>query len=282
MKIGFIGLGIMGSRMAANLQAAGYDLVVYNRTPEKATPLLERGATWAGSAAALGAQVEVLFTMLAHPAAVRGAAAEFLETLPTGALWVDCSTVNPSFSREMAQLAQQKGIRFLDAPVAGSKGAAANAELAFIVGGEDVEAARPFFEAMGKKVIHVGENGMGSALKIVVNMQLAVAMASFAEGMALGRSLGIPQEMLLNVLIGGPVVPPFVAHKRAKMENDDYDAEFPLQWMHKDLHLATETAYETGAGAMLAALARELYGFAVRAGYGEVDFSAIYKYLNEQ
>lgn len=282
MKIGFIGLGIMGSRMAANLQAAGHDLIVHNRTRAKADDLIQRGAVWADSPAAVGAQVDTVFTMLAHPEAVRSAASAFLETLPSGALWVDCSTVNPSFSREMAQGAAEKGIRFLDAPVAGSKNQAANAELVFIVGGEHVDAARPLFNVMGKNVVHVGENGMGSALKIVVNMQLAVAMASFAEGIALGRSLGIPQETLFNVLIGGPVVPPFVAGKRAKMESGDFDAEFPLQWMRKDLHLAAETAYETGAGSMLTSLAREMYGLAVNAGYGEADFSAIVDYLKDK
>ena len=127
MKIGFIGLGIMGSRMAANLQKGGHALVVNNRTRDKAEPLLAAGASWADSPAALAAQVEVVFTMLAHPEAVRQAALGadgFLPRLGPGRWWVNCSTVDPAFSREMAELARARGIRFLDAPVTGSRGPA--------------------------------------------------------------------------------------------------------------------------------------------------------------
>src|SRR5882757_11129962 len=124
MKIGFIGLGIMGSRMAANLQKAGCSLVVYNRTREKAETLVAGGAIWADSPAALAAQVEIVFTMLASPEAVREAALGkdgFLSHLASSRLWVDCSTVNPSFSKEMAAQAQARDVRFLDTPVTGSK-----------------------------------------------------------------------------------------------------------------------------------------------------------------
>lgn len=280
MKIGFIGLGIMGNLMALNLQAEGYELIVHNRTKEKANELIAGGATWADSPAEVASQVNILFTMLAHPEAVRSTAHEFLPAFSAGSLWIDCSTVNPSFSREMAQLATDHQIRFLDAPVAGSKKPAESGELVFFVGGEDVAEAQPFFDIMGKKTVHVGGHGMGTSLKMIVNMQLAVAMASFAEGVAIGRSLGITEETLFNVLIGGPVVPPFVAGKREKLENSDYEPEFPLQWMRKDLHLAAESAYETGASATLASLARELYGYAAKEGYAEEDFSAIYKYFN--
>src|SRR6266851_2667402 len=125
MKVGFIGLGTMGSRMAANLQKGGHQLVVFNRTREAAASLISRGATWADTPASVGEEAEVLFTMLAHPAAVREAALGkngFLHRLRPGTLWVDCSTVNPSFSREMASEAQTRMVRFLDAPVSGSTG----------------------------------------------------------------------------------------------------------------------------------------------------------------
>jgi 3-hydroxyisobutyrate dehydrogenase-like beta-hydroxyacid dehydrogenase len=138
MKIGFIGLGIMGSRMASNLQKRGHSLVVFNRTREKADPLVAEGATWADSLAALAPQVEVIFTMLAHPDAVEEAVLGkegFLSHLAPGQMWVDCSTVNPSFSRNMAAEAQAQGIRFLGAPVTGSKGQAAGAKLTFLGGG---------------------------------------------------------------------------------------------------------------------------------------------------
>jgi 3-hydroxyisobutyrate dehydrogenase/glyoxylate/succinic semialdehyde reductase len=148
MKIGFIGLGIMGSRMAANLQKRGHSLVVHNRTREKAESLLANGAIWADSPAALAPQVEMVFTMLAHPEAVQEAALGedgFLSKFAAGRLWIDCSTVNPSFSKQMAAEARTRGVRFLDAPVTGSKEFAALAKLVFWVGGEltDLESCRP-------------------------------------------------------------------------------------------------------------------------------------------
>jgi len=135
MKTGFIGLGTMGSRMAANLQKQGHSLVVHNRTRAKAEPLLAGGAKWADSPAALAAQVDIVFTMLAYPDAVEEAALGkdgFLPHLEAGRMWVDCSTVNPSFSKKMAVEAKARGIRFLGAPVTGSKGPAAEAKLIFL------------------------------------------------------------------------------------------------------------------------------------------------------
>src|SRR5437870_10993392 len=139
MKIGFIGLGIMGSRMAANLQKHGSSLVVFNRTRGKAQPLLDQGATFADSPAKLAEQVDVLFTMLAHPDAVEQAALGangFLSHLKSNALWVDCSSVNPSFSQKMAAEAAHRENHFVDAPVTGSAPVAAEAKLIFWVGAD--------------------------------------------------------------------------------------------------------------------------------------------------
>jgi 3-hydroxyisobutyrate dehydrogenase-like beta-hydroxyacid dehydrogenase len=194
MKIGFIGLGIMGSRMAANLQKHGHALVVHNRTREKAEPLLAQGAVWADSPAAVAAEAEIVFTMLAPTEAVANAAlgeGGILSQLAPGRLWVDCSTVNPSFSREMAEEARARGIRFLDAPVTGSKGTAAQASLVFWVGGAatDLEVCRPLLECMGNRIVHCGGTGLGASLKIVINQLLGTGMAAFAEALVLGESL---------------------------------------------------------------------------------------------
>lgn len=285
MKIGFIGLGIMGSRMAANLLAQNVDLIVYNRTTEKAAPLAEKGAKVATTMADF-AEVDILFTMLAHPEAVTAVAlgkSGFLAQLKPNTLWVDCSTVAPSFSRQMAAEAEAHTIRFMDAPVAGTKPNAANKELTFIVGGtaEDVESVTPYFNMMGQRIVHVGDQGMGSSLKVVVNALLASSMALFAEMMALGQSLGLAEDLLLNVIIGGPVAPPFLASKRPKIEQNDYDdPDFPLQWMHKDLHMATLAAYETAVPTPLIQSAKELYAQAMQNGHAEQDFAAIYQFLN--
>jgi len=282
MKIGFIGLGIMGSRMAANLQKHGYSLVVFNRTRAKAQPLLEQGASFAESPAKLAEQVDVLFTMLAHPDAVEQAALGrngFLSHLKSNALWVDCSSVNPSFSKKMAAEAAQREVHFIDAPVTGSAPVAAEAKLVFWVGGEaiDVEMIRPLLLCMGNRIIHAGGHGTGASMKMVINLLLGNAMAAFAEGMALGEGLGISRTMLFDSLLGTPAVAPFVATKRQKIESGNYEAEFPLRWMQKDMHLASVSAYESGVAMPLTNVTKEIYRLAMRDGHDTEDFSAIYK-----
>jgi 3-hydroxyisobutyrate dehydrogenase-like beta-hydroxyacid dehydrogenase len=287
MKIGFIGLGIMGSRMAANLQKKGHELVVYNRTRQKAESLIAQGAVWAQTPADVAEKTAVIITMLSKPDAVAETALlgkyGFLHRLAANSLWIDCSTVNPSFSRLMANEAKQRKIRFLDAPVAGSKGPAEQGQLLFFVGGEkeDVEQAHPLLTAMGKSVFHIGGHGMGTAMKMVNNVILAQTMAAFCEAVVLGESLGIAKEQLMDTLLSSPVVAPFLAFKRTKIEEGRFDTEFPLQWMHKDLQLASDTAYETGAALPLANLTKEIYALAVKNGFGELDFSAVYKILSK-
>jgi 3-hydroxyisobutyrate dehydrogenase-like beta-hydroxyacid dehydrogenase len=283
MKIGFIGLGIMGSRMAANLQKHGYDLVVFNRTRAKAQSLLDKGASFAESPAKLAEQVDVVFTMLAHPDAVEQAALGrngFLTHLKPNALWVDCSSVNPSFSKKMAAAATARQIRFVDAPVTGSAPVAAEAKLIFWVGGDavDVEEVRPLLLCMGSKIVHAGGHGMGTSMKMVINLLLGTGMAAFAEAMALGQGLGLSQKMLFDSLLSTPPVAPFLALKREKIESGKYDAEFPLRWMQKDMHLAAVSAYETGVAMPLTNITKEVYRLAMRGGHDAEDFSAIYEF----
>src|ERR1700724_1573882 len=286
MKIGFIGLGIMGSRMAANLQKHGYSLALFNRTRAKAEPLLGPCGTFADSPAKLAGQVEVLFTMLAHPDAVEEAALGvngFLNPPGPNTLWVDCSSVNPSFSKKMAADAARREVHFVDAPVTGSAPAAAEAKLTFWVGADpaDLERIRPLLLCMGNKIVHTGGNGTGTSLKMVVNLLLGTGMAAFAEAMALGEGLGLSPKMLFDSLLGTPVVAPFLAAKRDKIDNRNYDVEFPLRWMQKDLHLATGSAYETGVALPLTNVTKEMYRLAMRDGHATEDFSAIYEFATD-
>src|SRR2546428_1413384 len=223
MKIGFIGLGIMGSRMAANLQKHGYPLILFNRSRSKAENLLANGAEWATSPAAVAGQVAVLFTMLAHPEAVKEAALGqdgFLTHLPPDALWVDCSTVNPSFSKQMAAEADTRGVHFLGAPVTGSKTQAADGTLIFWVGGTalDLVTCCELLNCMGSKIVHAGGPGMGAALKLVINQLLGTTMAGFAEAITLGQGLGLNRAMLFESLLGTPAAAPFLKAKREKIE----------------------------------------------------------------
>src|SRR6202043_2476438 len=284
IKIGFIGLGIMGSRMAANLQKHGYDLVVFNRTRAKAQPLLDKGATFAESPAKVAEQVDILLTMLAHPDAVEQAALGrdgFLSHLKPNALWIDCSSVNPSFSKKMAAEAARREVHFVDAPVTGSAPVAAEAKLVFWVGadGADLEKIRPLLLCMGNKIVYAGGHGTGTSMKMVINLLLGNAMAAFAEAMALGEGLGLSSKLLFDSLLGTPAVAPFLASKRDKIDKGNYEAEFPLRWMQKDMHLASVSAYESGVAMPVTNAAKELYRLAMREGYASQDFSAIYDYL---
>src|SRR5437016_1401352 len=283
MKIGFIGLGIMGSRMAANLQKNGYSLAVFNRTRAKAEPLLGPCGTFSDSPAKLAEQVDVLFTMLANPDAVEQAALGtngFLDHLRSNALWVDCSSVNPSFSKKMAAEAARREVHFVDAPATGSALPAAEAKLIFWVGADpaDLEAIRPLLLCMGNKIVHIGGHGTGTSMKMVVNLLLGTGMAAFAEAMELGQGLGLSQKMLFDSLLRAPTVAPFLALKREKIENGNYEAEFPLRWMQKDLHLASVSAYESGVALAVTNVTKEIYRLAMRGGHETNDFSAIYEF----
>ena len=286
MKIGFIGLGIMGSRMAGNLQKHGYSLVLYNRTRAKAEPLLGPCGIFADSPAKLAGQVEVLFTMLAHPDAVKEAALGvngFLNHLGPNTLWVDCSSVNPSFSKEMAAKAARREVHFVDAPVTGSAPVAAEAKLIFWVGADpaDLERIRPLLLCMGNRIVHTGGQGTGTSMKMVINLLLGTGMAAFAEAMALGEGLGLSSKMLFDSLLGTPAVAPFLAAKRDKIDNHNYEVEFPLRWMQKDMHLATVSAYETGVALALTNVTKEMYQLAMRDGHATEDFSAIYEFVTD-
>ena len=280
MKIGFIGLGIMGSRMAANLVRAGIAVTVYNRTSERARSLGEAGAQVAASAADAVRDADIVITVLSDPQAVRHVAVGeggFLSAMRAGSLWVDSSTVDPGFVREMAAAAEGHGVRYLDAPVAGSKVPAEKGELLFLVGGadDDVAQAEPLFAVMGKRSVHAGPVGSGASLKLCNNLMLGAAMLAFGEAIAAGRAMGLDEDVLLDTLTGSPVSAPFLTLKRNKVRDSDWDVEFPLKHQHKDLHLLLETAYAAGLPLPLAATVKERFGDARAHGLGDADFSAV-------
>ncbi|GAA5175739.1 MULTISPECIES: NAD(P)-dependent oxidoreductase [Halomonadaceae] len=288
MKVAFIGLGIMGRHMARNLMRHDdLTLSVFNRSPEPVEALVEAGARGANSAEEAVAEADIVFTMLAEPSVVEAVAfgeGGFVAAMGEGALWVDCSTVNPSFSRAMATRAGGHGLRFVDAPVAGTKQPAEEAALTFLVGGarEDVEILRPLLDCMGQKIVHAGETGQGAAFKMLVNAQLAQSMLVYAETALLGENLGFSRDFLMDTLPNLPVSAPFLAGKAELIRSGDYAAQFPLEWMHKDLQLLDLTAYEQNQPLYLASLAKSLYGSAKAAGHGRDDFAAIHAYLANQ
>jgi 3-hydroxyisobutyrate dehydrogenase/glyoxylate/succinic semialdehyde reductase len=222
--------------------------------------------------------------MLSTPEAVKQTATGengFLKPLNPGSIWVDCSTVNPSFSRRMAEISLINEVRFIDAPVAGSKKPAEDGNLIFLVGGEssDIENCRPFFSAMGRQVIHVGQQGMGSALKMMANLMLGTTMLAFSEAVALGQALGVSDEILFETFTKLAVIPPYIEAKSEKIKNGQYDPDFPLQWMLKDLSLASLSAIETETALPLNDIAKDVYRLASNQGLKEQDFSAVFQMI---
>jgi 3-hydroxyisobutyrate dehydrogenase-like beta-hydroxyacid dehydrogenase len=282
MKIGFIGLGYMGSRMAMNILKNQHELYVYNRTKEKAGELMQNGAKLAESPSDLAKEVDILFSMLANPEVVEKLALGkegFLDSLKKGSIWVDCSTVNPSFSVKMANLSGEKGIHFLDAPVAGSIIPAEKGELVFLVGGDGdiLDQCKPIIECMASKILYLGSNGKGTSMKMVINTMLAFGMVGFSEAMSLGKSLEIESNKLMDVLLSSAVSPPFLSYKKEIITKGEYDkTQFPLKWMLKDLVLVSKSAYEKGIAMPVANLVKEMFALASEKGFAEKDFSAIY------
>jgi len=287
MKVTFIGLGIMGSRMAANLLKNHINLTVFNRSKDPMIPLVNAGAKSANSLEEAVQDADVVISMLSTPEVVESVFIEdsqALDHLKEGAIWVDCSTVNPSFSKKMEAAAMQRKINFVDAPVAGTKPHAESAELVFFVGGQEttVQKIHPLLEMMGKKIMHLGVTGMGSNFKMLVNIMLAQSMIIFSEAVLLGEKMGLDKAFLLNTLPNLVVSAPFTKFKANMIADDDYEVQFPLEWMHKDLHLASQTAYEHQQPLLLANLAKEIYANAVKKGYNRLDFAAIHKFLEDK
>ena len=284
MNVTFIGLGIMGSRMARNLLKHDVTLTVYNRSDEPAQALADQGAVRASSAAEAVAEADVVFTMLSSPEVVAEVATGlkgFLTSMKENALWADCSTVNPSFTRRMQSAATEQHVRFLDTPVAGTKPQAENAELVFFVGGDasNLSEVEPLLNFMGQKVMHVGEVGYGASFKMLVNTLLAQSMVLFSETLLLGERMGLSRDFLLDTLPNLAVSAPFTKAKAEMIRHSDYEVQFPLELMHKDLHLAALTAYEHQQPLYLANLTKELYGRAVQDGMGRQDFAAVHQAL---
>lgn len=276
----------MGSSMAKNLLSHQVEVSVYNRSYEKSEALIEFGARACKTVAECVQNKDIVFTMLSNPQVVEILAASsggILEAMKEGAIWVDCSTVNPSFTMKMDALAQSRHIKYIEAPVAGTKPQAEQAELVFFAGGDEsvLKVVTPFMEMMGKKVIHVGEIGKGSSLKLLVNGMLAQSAVVFFEAMLLGESLGLSRDFLLDFLPNTAVAPPFMKMKASLIKEDQLETQFPLELMQKDLHLVSLTAYEQQQPMYLANLSKELYAHAIKKGLGREDFCAIYKWLEE-
>jgi 3-hydroxyisobutyrate dehydrogenase-like beta-hydroxyacid dehydrogenase len=278
-KIAFLGLGQMGTPMATRLLDAGHDLVVWNRTPAHATPLVERGARLASSPSEAAAGVEFAITMLATPEAVgevlfgREGLVQGLGPQPAQVL-IEMSTIGPAAVHSISSR-MPAGVAMVDAEVRGSVPEATEGRLHVFVGAtdDDFERVRPIVELLGD-VRHVGGLGAGAAMKLVVNSTLGAAIVALGEALALGQSLGLQQISVLDVLEDSPIGPT-VRAKRLNVESGQYLPTFKLRLADKDLRLVTEAGDEAGLDLKTARAARAWLDEAMDQGAGDLDFSAV-------
>jgi 3-hydroxyisobutyrate dehydrogenase-like beta-hydroxyacid dehydrogenase len=286
--VGFIGLGIMGTRMAANLARAGHELVVWNRTTAKAQDwAAEHGASVADSPAGVARRSEIVITMVVDGEQVEsvllgtdGVAAG----ASRGLLCIDMSTIGPRAARRIGGLLAERGVAFMDAPVTGSSPKAEDGTLTIMAGGApaDFERARPLFEAMGKLVVHVGDTGQGQLVKVINNAVAAANTAVVAEALLTGRLAGADLDALVTVMNAGSGASAMLELKAAPMRAHDWSTLFKLEHMLKDLRLCLEEAREAGAAAELIERTCALLAEAERRGLGERDFAALLEAVEER
>src|SRR4051794_8816847 len=280
-SVGFVGLGIMGSRQAANLAKAGYELTVFNRTRERAEAWVEEhGGKVASSPRGVAEASDIVITMVVDGDQVKemilgedGA----LEGAGDGTLFVDMSTIAPATARELAETLSELGHAFVDAPVTGSSPKAEAGTLTIMVGGakEDVERARPLFEVMGEKIVHAGDAGQGQAVKVLSQGVTAVNCTTLAQAITVGRRAGLDLNALLQVMTGGSSDSTMRELKGQAMVDHEIPVLFKLEHMLKDVVLCLEESRASGASFPHAALAGELYAAGVGRGLGQEDFGAV-------
>jgi 3-hydroxyisobutyrate dehydrogenase len=280
-RVGFVGLGIMGSRMAANLARAGYDLTVFNRTRSTAeTWVAEHGGTVAATPAEAGAAADIVISMVVDGGQVRsvllgdeGAA----QGAAAGTLCVDMSTIAPTETLAIGADLTERGLRLLDAPVTGSAPKAQDGTLTIMAGGEaeDFARARPLFDVMGELVVHVGTLGQGEMVKLINNAVAAANTATVGEALLVGQATGVDLDALVQVMGSGSGGSTALDLKAGPMRAHDYGPLFKLEHMLKDVRLCLEEAQAANVPFGAAARARDVLVAAMARGHADDDFAAM-------
>ena len=284
-RIGFVGLGIMGSRMAANLARAGYSLTVYNRTRATADAwAAEHGGTVASSPAEVGAASDVVISMVVDGDQVRAALLGehgVAQGADRGTLCVDMSTIAPAQCRAIGAELHERGIAMLDAPVTGSSPKAQDGTLTIMAGGsaEDFARARPLFEVMGELVVHAGPLGDGETIKLINNAVAAANAATVAEALLVGQATGVDLDVLATVMGKGSGGSAMLDLKAGPMRAHDYTTLFKLEHMLKDVRLCIEEAQAAQVPFAAASRARDILVAAMARGHADDDFAALVEVL---
>jgi len=283
LAVGLIGLGNMGAAVAERLLAAGYPLLVCNRTPAKAGPLVALGATAAESPAALAREVDVVLTSLADDDALTAVASEVAASARPGAVLVDLSTVSPEASARVAARAAEASVAYVRAPVSGNPSVVRAGNLSFIVSGDDAAITRvePVLRAIGSTVHRVGEAEEARIVKLAVNLMVGGLAQLMSEALVLAEAGGVSRGDLLHVMGASAAGAPFVKYKTEPLLRDDYSATFTTALMEKDVDLILDAAEHGGVDLPVTRELKALLRSAIDSGYGDDDFMALYLNLRD-
>jgi 3-hydroxyisobutyrate dehydrogenase-like beta-hydroxyacid dehydrogenase len=285
-KVGFAGLGLMGSRMAQSLRRRGFEVVVWNRSRKRADELKADSIEVAGTPRELAQRVEAFCTCVADPAALREVAFGehgLFAGAREGQLFIDFSTVSVETSLELEAESQRRGLGFVEAPVTGSKMGAQNGTLVMMVGAaaEVLERARPVLLGVGEKIIHCGGVGAGTHVKLAGNGLIAAMLQAFSEGMLAVRKAGVDPLKYLEVVQASGFRSPYFDFKGKALMERNFETHFSIDLMFKDLSLMLENAGKLKVPTPMAAASRELYQLARASGKGEQDITAVITVLEE-
>ena len=283
-NLGFVGLGVMGSRMAKRLLDAGHSITGYNRTKAKSQWLLDAGMKWADSPRAAAESSEAVFSMIANNAALRAVTEGkegILAGLSEGKIYVEMSTVSPAAIRELAKQVEANGAEMLDAPVSGSSITLEEGKLSFMVGGkrEVFEKVLPYLQAIGPKATYVGGHGLAAAMKVATNLSLAVQMLAFSEGLLLAEKSGIARATAADVLFNSVMASPMVKYRGPFVLNMPDEALFDVNMMQKDLLLALEMGRQLDVPLPTTAVTNEFLTAARGMGLSDKDFAVVFEVL---
>lgn len=283
-NLGFVGLGVMGSRMAKRLLDAGHIVTGYNRTRSKAEWLLQAGMRWGESPRAVAEASDIVMSMVTNTDALRAITVGgegILAGLSAGKVYIDMSTVNPAVSRELAAQVASRGAQMLDAPVSGSVTTLEEGKLSIMVGGDALAMARvkPILQDIGPKVTHVGGNGLAVSMKIATNLSLAVQMLAFSEGVLLAEKSGIARETAVEVLLNSVIASPMVKYRGPFVLHMPEAAWFSVDMMQKDMTLALELGRQLDVPLPTTAVTNEFLTAARALGLRDDDFAVLFKVL---
>ena len=283
-NLGFVGLGVMGSQMVSRLLDKGHTVTGYNRTRAKAQWLIDKGMKWADSPRAVAAATDVTFAMVTNAAAIAAVTDGpdgILAGLGPGKLFIDMSTVSPEVSRATAAKVRAKGADMVDAPVSGSVITLQQGKLSVMVGGkkETFDKAQPLLLNIGPKVTHVGDNGLALAMKIAVNLSLAVQMMAFSEGVLLAEKSGIPREIAVDVLTHSAVASPMIQYRGPFILQQPDEAWFDCNMMQKDMLLALDLGRQLKVPVPTTAISNDFLTAARGMGWEKKDFAVVFDVL---